>query len=79
MTQICLIRLLSMEEGQALDTNMALTQISAVYRMASLVNEGLDEVKRNFVTLINFCVRHTHPSPANADADSLPKAESRMG
>ncbi|KZP13268.1 hypothetical protein FIBSPDRAFT_1049507 [Athelia psychrophila] len=78
---ICLIRLLSMEDGQALDMNTALTQISAVYRVTSQVTEreDEDELKRNFILLISFCVRHVHQDTTTAEAESLPCAESRMG
>ncbi|KAF7973101.1 hypothetical protein HWV62_16206 [Athelia sp. TMB] len=75
--QICLVRLLSTPEGQALDMGAALTQVSAVYRVAAAVGDGDgDELRRNFALLISFCVRHAQHLSAD---DAFPRAESRMG
>ena len=71
------MRLLSTPEGQALDMGAALTQVSAVYRVASAVGDGDgDELRRNFALLISFCVRHAQHM---SDDDAFPRAESRMG
>ncbi|KZP15555.1 hypothetical protein FIBSPDRAFT_1048064 [Athelia psychrophila] len=79
---ICLIRLLSTEDGRSLDMNAALTQISAVFRLASELNVGEDSLRRRFNQLISFSVkdaqaRRTAPTDSEEDGSSM--IHSRMG
>ncbi|KAF7967362.1 hypothetical protein HWV62_34645 [Athelia sp. TMB] len=79
MACICLIRLLSTEEGLALDMNAALTQISTVFRMSSQIISKEDELRRSANMLIHFCVCNATHGKGNKFEDLFPDAQSRMG
>ena len=82
--QISLIRLLSTEDGRALDMNAALTQISAVFRVASELSVNEDSLRRRFNQLVSFSVQDAHArrlqlGENNPGSDGPSKIYSRMG
>ncbi|KZP19885.1 hypothetical protein FIBSPDRAFT_742997, partial [Athelia psychrophila] len=82
---ICLIRLLSTEDGRSLDMNAALTQNSAVFRVASEINVSEDSLRRRFDHLISFSVKDAHArrlqlsAPIDSRTDETSVVHSRMG
>ncbi|KZP15556.1 hypothetical protein FIBSPDRAFT_81067 [Athelia psychrophila] len=82
---ICLIRLLSTEDGRLLDMNAALTQISAVFRVASELNVGEDGIRRRFNHLISYSAKDAHTRrlqlgvATDYEENSSSKVYSRMG
>lgn len=79
LPQVCLIRLLGTEDGQALDMNAALTQISIFFRMSSEITKGADEQSQKMHLMISFCVRNATHGQGNRYSDLCPNSESRMG
>lgn len=64
--------------------NAALTQISALFRVASdlKLNEGLDSLRERFNQLVSFSVRDAHlrrADGAQRDWGGVPDVQSRMG
>ncbi|KAF7972915.1 hypothetical protein HWV62_16562 [Athelia sp. TMB] len=81
---ISLIRLLSTEDGRALDMNAALTQISAVFRVASELSVNEDSLRRRFNQLVSFSgqdaqARRLQLGENNPASDGPSKIFSRMG
>ncbi|KZP14161.1 hypothetical protein FIBSPDRAFT_1048936 [Athelia psychrophila] len=82
---ICLIRLLSTEDGRSLDMNAGLTQISAVFRVASEINVSEDSLRQRFNQLVSFSVKDAHArrlqlsAPTDSKADETSVVHSRMG
>ncbi|KAF7973110.1 hypothetical protein HWV62_16224 [Athelia sp. TMB] len=79
---ICLIRLLSLPEGAALDMGAALTQVSSVFRVASALNVREDSLRGRINELVSFSVRNAHlrhGEPEVAKGDKVPDVQSRMG
>lgn len=67
-----------------LDMNAALTQMSALFRVASdlKLNEGLDGLRERFNHLVSFSVRDAQRRRADGlqrDSGGLPNVQSRMG
>lgn len=83
--QICLIHLLSTEDGRPLDMNAALTQISAVFRVASEINVSEDSLSRRFNQLISISVKDAHTRrlqlgvPIDSETGGESTVHSRMG
>lgn len=65
--------------------NAALTQISAVFRVASEINVNEDSLRRRFNQLVGFSVKDAHARrlqlglPINSEADETSLVHSRMG
>ncbi|KZP15561.1 hypothetical protein FIBSPDRAFT_795390, partial [Athelia psychrophila] len=80
---ICLIRLLSTEDGRSLDMNTALTQISAVFRMASEINVNEDRLRRGFNQLVSSSAKDAHARRlqlgVSGSEDGSSMVHSRMG
>lgn len=81
--QICLIRLLSSEDGRALDMDAALAQITAVFQMANDLNGDKDNLRGRLNQLISFSVRDAHLRRSSqagmTTTEEPPNVESRMG